>query len=289
MSHLPWEVCGARLHMPRDLHVAYACGRMAIATAAHIAPLFYGSPTTARVGCARLLKLGLLRTFPRDDLTKPAWYSLASEAVEWVAEQMECEPAELRPVSGIRRVNTVAVEMRNRLWTSAVVAARATSGQVRVARVRPEWELRRLAAGISVVPDVQLVFGDLATAPETLHAWAVELDAGTERTAVIAAKAEAYRSLRDRGALYGSARWQVLFIVPGIRRARSVATAVVSAGAGAFTYVAAAESLLDGRAFEPVLFLAADLAASTDARPSARLPFGDADGCGGRSTTPISR
>lgn len=288
MTRVLWEVRGARLHMPRDLHIAYACGRMAIATAAHIAPLFYGSPTTARVGCARLLKLGLLRTFPRDDLTKPAWYSLASAAVEWVAEQMECEPAELRTVSGIQRVNKAAVDLRNSLWSSSVTAARATGGRVGLVRARPEWELRRMSVGVPVVPDLQLVFADRAAQPEPQHVWLLELDATSERTAVIAAKASAYVALRDGGSLYGAESWRVLFVTPTLRRARTVAAAVAGAGAGAFTYVAVGSDLLEGCALSFVLFRAADLANSTAARPSSSLVGDAVGGAEGRSATPIS-
>ena len=58
MSSLPWRISGARLHLPRDLEIAYALGRMGAATIADTYRLWYGSPHTARFGFSRLTRLG---------------------------------------------------------------------------------------------------------------------------------------------------------------------------------------------------------------------------------------
>jgi hypothetical protein len=261
---------GARLHMPRDLHIAYTIGRMGVATAAHIGPLFYSSPNTARVGCARLLKLGLLRTFERPDVSRPAWYALASEASGWVAEQIDCEEQDLRSVTGIRRMNLEAVAMRNRFWVSVALACRPTGGKVVLELFRPEWELRRLkTSDVPVVPDAQVVLQAHGADPQPLErVFFVEFDAGTERTTIWARKAEAFAAMRDRSSLYGAAQWFVLAVVPSVRRARSVAAAVAGTAGGAFTFLAVAETLMDGRAFDRVLYRAPELAAARDAEPS---------------------
>jgi len=45
----PWTAPGARLHLPRDLHIAYVHGRMALTTSLDTYPLWYDSPVTARL------------------------------------------------------------------------------------------------------------------------------------------------------------------------------------------------------------------------------------------------
>src|SRR5208283_2395495 len=120
MMLLPWRVQGARLQMPRDLQIAYTVGRMGIVTIADTYALWYGSPHTARFGFGRLVRLGLLRSFPRTDPLAPAWYSLTPQGLEWAAEQAGCDERELRSVAGIRRMHLPS--MRNQLWTSVVLA-----------------------------------------------------------------------------------------------------------------------------------------------------------------------
>lgn len=273
MTRLPWETRGVRLHLPRDLHIAYMVGRMGVATSAHVGPLFYGSHNTARVGFHRLAKLGLLRVFERSDPSKPSWYGLAPVAAAWVIEGMECDDTEVRVVSGIRRMNLSMVDSRNRLWVSAVLAARASEGRCGIDLVRPEWELRRMQTDrMRTVPDMQLVVSHRGGS-DWLHTWMIELDAGTERTAVIKAKVEAYRVLRGH-VLYGAQDWQLLFVVPGPRRARSVAQTVAAAGGSAFTWVAVEADLQDGRALDVVLYAPADFGNGKTARPRASLATG---------------
>ncbi len=265
---LPWSTTGARLHWPRDGHLAYVVGRMGVARSVDIAPLLYGSPGACRIGFARLQRLGLLRMFPRANLAEHGWYGLSQEASAWVAEAMGCEDHELRVVHGVSRMNLGAVRDRNRLWVSAVMASRATEG-VRVALVRPEWELRRARqAGTRLVPDLQLVLETTTANGPVEVVWFVELDAGTERLAVIEAKAHAYLDAERPGALYGERAWRVVVLVPSLRRARSVAGAVTRAAGGGRVWVAVQAELEDGRAFESRLWRCDELSAApkSDAR-----------------------
>ncbi|MDB4954443.1 MAG: Replication-relaxation [Myxococcales bacterium] len=255
---LPWPTTGARLHAPRDPHLAYAVGRMAIATSADTWPLFFGSHSAGKTAYARLQRLGLLRSFPRSP-SEHAWYALTSEAAPWVAEVLNCDASELRTVQGISRLNLNAVRARNRLWVSTVVACR-TRGDARLVLVRPEWELRRARAGQPLVPDLQIVVESTDDERVLETAWFVELDAGTERLAVWHAKAEQYRAAKT-GALYDEPHWQVLASVPSLRRARSVATAVAAAGAGRVFWLGVQGALEDGHALDACLWRADDLAA----------------------------
>jgi hypothetical protein len=283
MMLLPWRISGTRLRLPRDLQVAYTVGRMGGVTIADSFQLWYGSPHTARVGFGRLVRLGLLRSFPRTDPLSPAWFTLTPKGLEWTAEQAGCEQSELRALAGIRRINLPALSMRNRFWTSLVMACRQFPS-VRMGSFRPEWELRSLRSEfVSVVPDaiITLVVADATGEREC--AWVLEADGGTERSAVWKGKASHYADLRGTGRLYGVADWRLLAIVPSSRRARSVAIAVTAGGAGAFSYVGVDGRLDEGRAFDDALWPCLELTRLPAVAPTASLlggfgkPINEAD------------
>ncbi|MBN2561765.1 MAG: replication-relaxation family protein [Phycisphaerae bacterium] len=274
MVILPWRVSGARLHLPRDLEIAYAVGRMGVVTTADVYRLWYGSPHTARFGFGRLLRLGLLRTFPRPDQLAPAWFALTPRGLDWVAEQAGCDERELRAVCGIRRMNLQAIGTRNRLWTSLVLACRSHPS-VQLACVQPEWELRRQRTdGLELVPDAIISMESKPVTDRRSCAWMLEMDGGTQRSSVLKAKAARYAAFRAVPHLYGHADWRVLLLVPSERRARMAAAAFTSGGAGAFSFVAIARSLGEGRAFSPSLWPCLELTHSPQARPSASLVDG---------------
>lgn len=263
---LPWETAGVRLHWPRDGHAAYVVGRMGVVRSVDVWPLLYGSHGAGKIGFARLQRLGLLRMFPRAHLSEHAWYGLVPEAASWLAEAMGCEESELRIVYGVSRMNLSAVRDRNRFWAGVVLACRSREG-ARVALVRPEWELRRSReAGTRTVPDLQLVLEVSGEAGTEEFTWFVEFDAGTERLAVLEAKAKAYQEAARLGAFYGELGWRVLVLVPTPRRARSVAAAMARSGAEA-TWVAVQSELEEARALEPRLWSVAELAAEPKAGP----------------------
>jgi hypothetical protein len=269
MKMLPWRISGARLHLPRDLEVAYAVGRMGVVTTADVYRLWYGSPHTARFGFGRLVRLGLLRTFPRPNQLAPAWFSLTPRGRDWVAEQAGCDEHELRAVAGIRRMNLPAVGIRNRLWTSLVLACRENPS-VRLACVQPEWELRQQrTTNFDVVPDAIVSLESKPVTDRPGCAWMVEMDAGTQRSSVLKAKAVRYAAFRTAPHLYGYAIWRVLLLVPSERRARMAATAICSGGAGAFSLVAVAKSMEEGLALGLSMWPCSELARSPQAKPSA--------------------
>jgi hypothetical protein len=281
MMLLPWRISGARLQMPRDLQIAYTVGRMGIVTIADTYALWYGSPHTARFGFGRLVRLGLLRSFPRTDPLAPAWYSLTPQGLEWAAEQAGCDERELRAVAGIRRMHLPS--MRNQLWTSVVLACRQLPS-IRIRRFQPEWELRPLKReDTRVVPDAVVTLGGPDKTSQRECSWLVELDAGTERTSVWRAKAREYVELRGAGRVYGASAWQLLAVVPTARRALTVAVAITAGGAGAFSYVGVIGDLVTGRAFARVLWPCLELAKVPTTAPSACLtdglskPISDAD------------
>jgi len=268
---LPWRVSGARLHVPRDLEISYAVGRMGIVTAADSYPLWFGSRHTARFGFGRLTRLGLIRSFPRESPLSPAWYSLTPHGLEWTAERAGCDERELRAVAGIRRANLDAASMRNRFWVSAALACRQHPG-IRIGFFRPEWEIRQMKPeAVSVVPDALVSFIAADETGERERAWIVEMDAGTQRSAVWRTKARHYADLRGTGRLYGIADWWLLAIVPSAKRARTVAVAITAGGAGAFSFVGVATSLDEGRAFDRVLWSCLELAKFASAVRKASL------------------
>lgn len=272
MMLLPWRVSGARLQMPRDLQIAYTVGRMAVVTIADTYPLWYGSPHTARFGFGRLVRLGLLRSFPRIDPLAPAWYSLTTQGLEWVAEQAGCNERELRAVAGIRRMHLPS--MRNQLWTSVVLACRQLPS-IRIRSFQPEWELRPLKRDdMRVVPDAVVTLGGSDNTNEGECSWLLELDAGTERTSVWRAKAREYVELRSSGRVYGVGAWRLLAVVPTAKRALTVAVAITDGGAGAFSYVGLIGNLTAGQAFAQVLWPCLELAKVPTTPPSVSITDG---------------
>jgi hypothetical protein len=271
MMLLPWRISGARLQMPRDLQIAYTVGRMGIVTIADTYALWYGSPHTARFGFGRLVRLGLLRSFPRTDPLAPAWYSLTPQGLEWAAEQAGCDERELRAVAGIRRMHLPS--MRNQFWTSVVLACRQLPS-IHLRRFQPEWELRPLKReDMRVVPDAVVTLGGPDESQRECS-WLLELDAGTERTSVWRAKAREYVELRSAGRVYGASAWRLLAVVPTARRALTVAVAITAGGAGAFSYVGVIGNLVTGRAFARVLWPCLELAKVPTTAPSACLTDG---------------
>jgi hypothetical protein len=267
MIYLPWRVSGARLQLPRDLEIAYAVGRMGIVTVADAYPLWYGSRHTARFGFGRLARLGLIRSFPRESPLSPAWFSLTPRGLEWAAEKAGCDERELRAVAGIRRANLAAASMRNCFWVSAVLACRRNPG-IRIGVFRPEWEIRQMKPEtVSVVPDALVSFIATDETVERERAWILEMDAGTQRSAVWRAKARHYADLRGAGRLYGVVDWWLLAIVPSVKRARTVAVAITAGGAGAFSFVGVASGLDEGRAFDKVLWSCLELAKLASVAP----------------------
>jgi hypothetical protein len=289
MTGLPWPVSGVRLHLPRDLEIAYSVGRMGAVTIADGFSLWYGSPHTCRVGLGRLVRLGLLRSFPRTDPLSPAWFTLTKRGLEWTAEQAGCDEGELRSTESLRRANLAALSMRNRLWTSLVLASRRYPS-IRIGCFQPEWELRpQLPKHVHVVPDAMVSLVKRDGSVERRCTWALEMDNATERAAVWKAKAAQYADLRSIGHLYGNANWRLLASVPSLRRAHSVAAVVTAGGAGAFSFIGLAASLENGRAYDQVLWPCPVLAEAPTAQPSASLidgfgkPINEADQRG-RST-----
>lgn len=285
---LPWAAPGARLHWPRDGHLAYLVGRMGVVRSVDVWPVLYGSHSAGKIGFARLQRLGLLRGFERTNLAAHAWYGLAPQAVTWVAQAMGCAERELRVVHGIARMNLAMVRDRNRLWVSVVLACRSQSG-VRVALVRPEWELRRSRpTGTRVVPDFQVVLEVIGVSISHELVWFVELDAGTERLSVLEAKARSYLEAAVAGPLYGEQRWRVLVVVPTVRRARSVASALSRSERGDKFFVAVQAELEEGRALEPRLWRADELAGDPRAAPRWSLYVGREAGPDEADPRPLS-
>ena len=272
MMLLPWRISGARLQMPRDLQIAYTVGRMGVVKIADTYPLWYGSPHTARFGFGRLVRLGLLRSFPRTDPLAPAWYSLTAQGLEWTAEQAGCDEHELRAVAGIRRMHLPS--MRNQLWTSVVLACRQLPS-ICIRRFQPEWELRPMKReDMRVVPDAVVALAGTDKASQRECSWLLELDAGTERTSVWRAKAREYVELRSSGRVYGVGAWRLLAVVPTARRALTVAVAITAGGAGAFSYVGVIGNLVSGHAFARALWPCLELTQVPTAPPSASITDG---------------
>lgn len=268
---------GARVNLPRDSLIAYALGRFGASTIEPLWPIHFGSYHTGRRRIRHLVRLKLVRRFPRRSPSEPLWYSLTRQGMEFVLEHIGCPPEEVQQVASINRLNLGALAERNHLWSSLIRAARR-SPTVRLALFRPERELRRMAMQavppISVVPDALFCLElrtnhDPSSERDVPRLVAmVELDSGSERSSQWRVKARSYRA---QSALYGAERWSILVTVPSIRRARTIAEAVSNEGLGNVTYLALATHLRDGHALERVLWRADELLVCREPEPGHSL------------------
>lgn len=263
------ETSGVRLHPSTDIPRLYLIARFGVTVVASIAPISWGSPNTARCCMRRLERLRLVRSFPRNSPAEKKWWALTRQGYELVLEATGCAEGEVRYVSGIRRLNLRALAQRNDLWASCILAAR-TSREIQLSLFRPEWELRRMSANnMPIVPDAMMVLGRRDSSAEL--AWMLEQDSGSERSAVLRAKATHYAEARSSNSFYGATRWKVLFVVPSRRRALTVAAAMVNGGAGAFSFVGIAQELYGGYAFARVLWRSDELVLEPKATPGSSL------------------
>jgi hypothetical protein len=256
---------GFRL-VARDGRILYALGRLGAVTIRDLTPLFWGSEHTARHSLGRLRAQGFVRMLGREDPSNPGWFSLTHRGAELACTATGCDSDDLRIVASIQRRNRAALRSQNRLWVSLVLACRRTMGIQ--GDLIPEAELRRQkVSDVPVVPDALVVLvSNVDTEAEREIGVMAEFDSGLERMPVWVRKARAYASLRHRLDLYGARRWVILAAVANERRARRVAEAVVSGGAGAYTFVALETQIHGGGLFDRVLWRS-DLLTSAPASP----------------------
>jgi hypothetical protein len=116
-----------------------------------------------------------------------------------------------------------------RVWTSLVVAVRATPG-MSFLRARPDWELRSEAAGAELVPDMIAVLQ--GARPVGL---AIEVDRGSEPARLLNDKAQRYEYARESGeGIWGLPDTNLCIFAPeaGPGRLRSIESAVRAAWGG---------------------------------------------------------
>lgn len=269
------EPVGARLNLPRDLAVCYSLARFGAATAQCLGPLHWGAAPTARHGFARLLRLGLIRTFSRPVPCAPAWYALTREGYAFVQKETGAPDEELRRVTRLDRVNLSMLSARNDLWVSLVLAVRREP-RVRLARFVTEAELRRQAANRErVVPDAMICLASADGTRQRTHL--VELDSGHQRLATWQEKSAQLAACQGT-VLYGASAWRVLASVPTLKRARGVARAAMAGGGGHLVFLAVADTLARGQAFAPVVWRAQDLAEGNQSSTPTTLTAGLIDG-----------
>lgn len=275
---------GARFNPERDGAVCYTLARFGAATCQCLAPLFWGAAPTARHGFARLLKLGLIRTFPRSVPCAPAWYALTRAGYALVQKETDAPDDELRRITRLDRANLSMLSARNDLWVSLALAARREP-RVRLVRFTTEAELRRQAANRErVVPDASVALS--SADGSRLKTWFIELDSGHQRLATWQEKSAQLAACQGT-VLYGAAAWQVLASVPSLKRARGVARAVMAGGAGHLVFLAVAAMLTGGQAFAPAVWRAQDLACGSASSVPTSLIEGLIDEADTEGGTPI--
>jgi len=263
-----WPFLDPRMDRERVVRICYMVARLGYFWSADCGFIFWKRKNTARQYPARLVKRGLLETLPRRSLADPHVYRVSERTLEWLADEVGCDPGELWRPTSLKRLNVPAARAMNRFWCSLVAAC--ADSPVRLRRFLPERQLRRLkTTGCPVVPDALFALeaaesGDRFSEP----CWFVEQDNGTERLKVWAEKIRGYRSSRAGGRLYGMREWLLLALAPTRKRAANISRTVLAAGGGDFTFVAIAGALEGGHALDRALWRAAVLAADRNAMPS---------------------
>jgi hypothetical protein len=279
MTVAAWPFLDPRMDRERVVRIAYLAARLGYFWVADAAFMFFKRPNTARLYVASLARRGILDAFPRRNPSDPHVYRISERGLEWLADEVGCDRAELwRPTTMRRQLNVVQVRAVNRFWCSLAAAA-AKHPHIRLHRFVPERQLRRMKVpSCPVVPDAVAVLrpaadGGADAVAGILVVAALEQDSGYERLKVWTEKTHGYLRAKRSSAFYGyrSRDLVLLAVVPSRRRAVNVARAVAAAGGGSFAYLGVAAELEGGRALDAALWSAAAL--STDPHASPDFPL----------------
>ncbi|MGA7743193.1 MAG: replication-relaxation family protein [Polyangia bacterium] len=284
-----WPFLDPRMDRERVVRICYVVARLGYFWCADCGFIFFKRKNTARQYPARLVKRGLLETFPRRSLADSHVYRVSERALEWLVDEIGCDPSDVWRPASLRRLNVPAARAMNRFWCSLVAACEGSP--IRLHRFVPERQLRRFKApGCPVVPDALFVLEASAEGGAegaSRLPWFVEQDNSTERLKVWAEKIRGYRSNLPSGRLYGMRDWLLLVLAPTRKRAANISRTAVAAGGGDFTYVAIAAVLEGGHALDAVLWRASTLAADANAVPTDTLVSAARSTSRPTSTTPV--
>jgi len=279
MTSTAWPSLDPRMDRERVVRIAYLAARLGYFWVADAAFMFFKRPNTARFYVASLARRGILDAFPRRNPSDPHVYRISERGLEWLADEVGCDRAELwRPTTIRRQLNVMQVRAVNRFWCSLAAAA-AKHPHIRLHRFVPERQLRRMKVpSCPVVPDAMAVLrpaadGGTDAVAGSLVVVALEQDSGYERLKVWTEKTHGYLRAKRSTSFYGyRARDLVLLaVVPSRRRAVNVARAVAAAGGGSFAYLGVAAELEGGRALDAALWRAASLGMDPHASPDFSL------------------
>lgn len=231
---------GARLRQ-RDLDILLAIAKMRLLSTADISRLFFSAKGTCQKRMRKLFDAKLVQAVVSDLAAEnryaltPLGHALLVEALgeESVPPWRRCPRADGRKLAHLSLLNRYRIAL----------ACGAAAAGVSLDRFVPEWELRAAAARAPIIPDAIAIL----SSDEAGIALAVEVDTGSEPPRTVAKKVEAYVTAAvRREAVFGSIAPTVLIVAATVRRARSVARAIVKGSSSSIWIGAPPYVLVDG-------------------------------------------
>lgn len=263
-----WACEGRAVLTPRDTEILYTVGVCGVLRTSDITRFFFGARATANDRLRKLYCAGFLDAHAVD-LTRDNYYTLTPRGRDVVLDAHAIDPDTLRVVRRLPKkldhqlaITEVRLSLGLALRTHPTYALDSFETDTDLAR-------ERHAALLELIPDAKVVIRTMATG-ETLP-WFLEMDLGTEPvTWLVRHKLAVYaRYAQLRTALYGVQNPLVVLVVPGLRRARNIARALVDGRVGANVVLALRPTLDETTIIAGAIYaFPATLAAASDATAS---------------------
>lgn len=263
-----WAREGRTALTPRDLEILYTVGVCGVLRTMDITRFFFGARATANDRLRKLYCAGFLDAHAVD-LTRDNLYTITARGREAVLDAHAIDPATLRVVRRLpRKLDHQLAITEVRLSLGLALRGHPT---YTLASFETDADLarERHASLLELIPDAKVMIRTIATG-ETLP-WFLEMDLGSEPvTWLVRHKLAVYARYAALGtALYGIKDPLVVLVVPGLRRARNIARALVDGRVGARVVIALRPSLDETSILAGAIYaLPATLAAASDASAS---------------------
>lgn len=260
-----WACEGRAVLTPRDLEILYTVGVCGVLRTADITRFFFGARATANDRLRKLYCAGFLDAHAVD-LTASNFYTLTARGREAVLDAHAIDPAVLKVLRRLpKKLDHQLAVTEVRLSLGLALRGHPTYA---LASFETDADLarERHAALLELIPDAKVMIRTIATG-ETLP-WFLEMDLGSEPvTWLVRHKLAVYaKYAKLRTALYGVQDPLVVLVVPGLRRARNIARALVDGRIDARVVLALRPALDETTILAGAIYaLPTTLAAASDA------------------------
>ncbi len=263
-----WAREGRTTLTSRDIEILYIVGVCGVLRTADITRFFFGARSTANDRLRKLFCAGFLDAHAVD-LMRDNYYTLTPRGREAVLDAHAIDADAVKVVRRLpKKLDHQLAVTEVRLAIGLALREHKTYA---LASFETDADLarERHASLLELIPDAKVVVRTIATG-ETLP-WFLEMDLGTEPvTWLVRHKLAIYAKYAALGtALYGIQNPLVVLVVPGLRRARNIARALVDGRVGARVVIALRPTLDETTILAGTVYaLPSTLAAASDADAS---------------------